>query len=330
MPRRAFMAMMAGGLLAAPRAAGAQKAGKVWKIGVLWTSSPSLVSPAQAALRQGRRELGYVEGQNIAVEDRYAENNPERLRELAAELVRLRADVIVTQGTPAAKAAKEATRTVPIVMTLVGDPVGMGLISSFARPGGNVTGLSNIASELNSKRLALLKEAVPKLSRLAVLWDSTGSAPQGDPYGRRATEEAGRSLGLAVQILTVRGPGDFPSAFGAASKEHAEALLVLPSRILAWNVKPLVELAEKHQMPTMYQTREFVDAGGLMAYGASSVPLFARAAFFVDKILKGAKPADLPIEQPTKFELVINLKTAKALGLTIPPSLLQRADQVIE
>jgi len=169
MPRRAFMAMMAGGLLAAPRAAGAQKAGKVWKIGVLWTSSPSLVSPAQAALRQGLRELGYVEGQNIAVEDRYAENNPERLRELAAELVRLRADVIVTQGTPAAKAAKEATRTVPIVMTLVGDPVGMGLISSFARPGGNVTGLSNIASELNSKRLALLKEAVPKLSRLAVL-----------------------------------------------------------------------------------------------------------------------------------------------------------------
>ncbi len=330
MTRRTFLCGLILGTLSVPLAADAQQVGKVWRIGILWASSPSRLSGAYAALGQGLREFGYVEGQNIVVENRYAEDRVERLHDLVVELVRLRADVIVTQGTPAAQAAKDATRTIPIVMTVVGDPVGTGLISSLARPGGNITGVTNIAAELSSKRLELLKEALPRVSRVAVLWDSTGPAPPTDPFGRRATEEAARSLRLTLQTLAVRGPNDFPGAFEAAVEGRAEALVVLPSPILVSYIKPLVELAVKHRLPAMYQVKEFVEAGGLMSYGPSLRDHFRRAAAYVDKILKGAKPADLPIEQPTKFELIINLKTAKALGLTIPPSLLLRADQVIE
>jgi putative ABC transport system substrate-binding protein len=327
--RRAFIGALAGGLVAAPLAAESQQARKVWRIGVLWSSSPSLVAPTRVALRQGLRDLGYVEGQNCVFEDRYAEDKPDRLRPLMAELVRLRVDVIVTQGTIAARAAKEGTSTIPVVMTFVSDPVDAGLIGSFARPGGNLTGITNVGSELSSKRLELLKVALPKLSRVAVLWDSTGPSGPAD-YGRRATEEAGRSLGLALQVLAIQGPEDFPRAFDAAVNGRAEALLVLPSPILAWHVKSLVDLAAKRRLPAMYQWREFVEAGGLMAYGPNRVDQFGRAAIYVDKILKGAKPGDLPVERPTKFEFVVNLKTAKALGLTIPPSLLGRADELIQ
>ena len=317
-------------LLVASLGVEAQQRGTIPRIAVLWNSSPPLVAPLRDAFRDGLRELGYVEAQNIAIEHRYGEDKPERLRQLASELVRLRPAVIVAQGTPSALAARGATSTIPIVMTTAGDPVGSGLVSNLARPDGNVTGLTNLAAELSSKRLQMLKEARPMLSRVAVLWDSTGPAPPADPYGRKATEEAGRSLGLKLQILAVRGLSDFPEVFESAVKAGAEAVVVLPSPILARHRKSLVELAAKHRLPAMYQASEFADAGGLMAYGPSNAALYHRAAYYVDRLLKGAKPADLPVEQPTTFELVINLKTARALGLTIPPSLLLRADQVIE
>jgi putative ABC transport system substrate-binding protein len=327
--RRRFLLTSLAGVLAAPRAAGAQQQGKVFRIGILSNIPPTdpQGAPLWEAFIQGLRDLGYVEGQNITIEHRSSEGKFERLPGIAAELVRLKADVIVTPAAQNALAAKQATRTIPIVMANSLDPVGQGLVASLARPGGNVTGLSGLSLETVGKQLALLKEIVPRVSRVAVLGNPTN---QSYPLWLGEVKVAARSLGVQLQILEARGPDDFERAFEAMTTERAGALFVLGDGMFLLHRTRTAELAAKHRLPAMYPVREFVDAGGLMVYGTSLRDNFRRAATYVDKILKGAKPADLPIEQPTKFELVINLKTAKALGLTIPPSLLARADQVIE
>jgi putative ABC transport system substrate-binding protein len=278
-------------------------------------------------LRQRLRELGYLEGQNITFESRFGEGKPDRLPGLAAELVALKVDVIVTSGTPASLAAKQATRTIPIVMAQLADPVGAGLVASLGRPGGNVTGLTTQDADLSGKRLEMLLEVVPKVSRFAVLIDETSP---GSMLIARGTQVAAQSLGVQLQSLGVRGPGELDRAFSAMKEARAGALIVESSSLLFTSRTRLADLALKNRLPTVFAQREYAEAGGLMAYSADFSDLFRRTATFVDKILKGAKPADLPVEQPTKFDFVINLKTAKALGLTIPPSLLQRADQVIE
>jgi putative ABC transport system substrate-binding protein len=315
-------------LALAPHVAEAQQVGKVYRVGVLRIDSPRqpYTSRYIEDLRQGLRDLGYVEGQNLVVEVRWAEGRPERLPELAAELVRLNADVIVTSGPQATDAARQATSVIPIVIGRMDDVDARGFVANLARPGGNITGLSFQTGELSGKWVQLLKEALPRLSRLAVLWDPTGSAIQ-----LRTTREAAGSLGLHVQILEARGPADFDQVFAAAKREKAEALVILGSPILTAAVQRLAELAARAQLPAIYYNRAFATAGGVMTYGPKESDFgYQRAAVFVDKILKGAKPADLPVEQPTKFELVINLKTARALGLTLPQSLLVRADEVIE
>jgi putative ABC transport system substrate-binding protein len=325
--RRAFLGTLAGSLLAAPLAAGAQQAGKVPRIGILWVYSPSVGSVFADAFRQGLRGLGYVEGRTILLEERWAEGKFDRLPSLAGELVRLNVDVIVTASTPAVQAAQQATRTIPIVMTLVTDPVQSGIVASLARPGGNITGLSLMHPELTGKRLALLKEVIPKIRRVGVFWSAS------TPSYRillSETETAARPLGLQLHVVEVRGPTDFDNAFSAITRDRVGALVLLPDVLFRNQQRRILDLAAKHQLPAMYWSRELVDAGGLMAYGANIPDQYRQAATVVDKILKGAKPGDLPIEQPAKLELVINLKTAKVLGLTIPPSLLQRADQVIE
>ena len=328
MDRRTFLTGMTGGLLAAPLAAEAQPAGKVYRIGYLAGGSSTSGRHVIEALREGLRELGWVEGQNIVIDYRFAEGRYERLPYLAAELVRLKVDVIVAAPAPPAAAAKNATGTIPIVMIGAGDPVAQGLIASLARPGGNVTGLAySVGQEIFGKQLALLKEAVPKVRRVAVLWNPavpTLALAIGE------VKVAARSLGLQVQLLEARGANDFDSAFAAMARERAGALLVITDSVFTTHRIRLADLAARSRLPAAYTNRQPVDAGGLMSYGPSFSDLWRRAAGYVDKILKGAKPGDLPVEQPTKFELVINLKTAKALGLTIPPSLLQRADQVIE
>jgi putative ABC transport system substrate-binding protein len=325
--RRVFIGSVAGGLLAAPLAAEGQRAAKVARIGYL-SSSSATTSRVVEAFRQGLREFGWVEGQNIVIDWRFAEGRFDRLPDLAAELVRLKVDVFAAGTTPAAVAAKNATVTIPIVMIGVGDPVGLGLIASLARPGGNVTGVSfSVDLEIFGKGLELLKEIVPRVRRVAVLSNPANPA---QALTIKDVKAAGRSLGVQLQLLEARGPNEFDGAFAAMAKERAEALLVVSDSMFLLHRARLADLAAKNQLPSMYGVREFVEAGCLMSYGPSIVANYRRAAFFVDKILKGAKPGDLPIEQPTKFELVINLKTAKALGLTIPPSLLQRADQVIE
>jgi putative ABC transport system substrate-binding protein len=278
-------------------------------------------------MRQGLRQLGYLEGQNIALEVRWAEGRYERLRPLVAELVRLKVDVLVVGTTPGALAAKSATRTIPIVMYAVGDPVGSGLMASLAHPGGNLTGLSLFNKEISGKRLEFLKESLPSISRVAVLTNP------GNPIHAvfwKETQAAPQELGLQLQAIKIDGPEDFDDAFTAAARGRSDALLVFDDSLTLGYRTRLVALAVKHRLPTMYGLREFPDAGGLMSYGPSNFEMYRRTATYVDKILKGAKPADLPVEQPTKFELIINLKTAKSLGLTIPPSLLARADQVIE
>ena len=322
-----LIVVLALGLLAAPLAAGAQQPKKVPRIGVLWPYSPTIASPLADAFRQGLRDLGYVESQNIAIEDRWAEGKYDRLPALAAETVRLNVDIIVAVATPAIKAAQQATRTIPIVMAIANDPVESGFVASLARPGGNVTGLSLQSPELSGKRLELLKESIPKLSRVAVLWNSSNPS---HPLLRRETEAAARALKVQLQLLDVPGPTGVYGAFPAMTRERAGALLVLPDATFRDQQRRIVDLAAKSRLPSMYWSREFVDAGGLMAYGANIPDLFRRAATFVDKILKGRKPADLPVEQPTRFELAINMKTAKALGLTFPHTILVRADQVIE
>jgi putative tryptophan/tyrosine transport system substrate-binding protein len=278
-------------------------------------------------LRQRLRELGYLEGQNIAFESRFADGKTDQLPGLAAELVALKVDVIVTSGTPASLAAKQATRTIPIVMAQLADPVGAGLVASLGRPGGNVTGLTTQDVDLSGKRLEMLLQVVPKVSRFAVLIDETSP---GSMLIARGTQVAAQSLGVQLQSLGVRGPAELDGAFSAMKEARAGALIVESSSLLFTSRTRLADLTLKNRLPTMFAQKEYAEAGGLMAYSADFSDLFRRTATFVDKILKGAKPADLPVEQPTKFELVINLKTAKALGVTIPPSLLARADEVIQ
>ena len=318
--------VLAFALSVAPLAAHAQPATKVPRVGLLITGS----SPGQSylsAFRQGLHELGYVEGHSIATEYRWAEGKYERLPDLAAELVRLKVDVIVAVATPAVQAAKQATKAIPIVMLSVGDPVASGFVASVARPGGNITGLANIATELVGKQLQLLREVLPNVSLVTVLWNPTNPS---NASQLREAAAAARALGVRVQPLEAQGPSDIDRAFVVMTKDRAGALLVLSDSMFIAQRERIADLATKSRLPAVYGLRPHAEAGGLMAYGANLLDLVRLAATFVDKILKGAKPADLPVEQPTRFELVINLKTAKALGLTIPPSVLGRADQVIE
>jgi putative ABC transport system substrate-binding protein len=317
-------------ILAAPLAGEAQPAGKVYRIGYLSAQSPSAEAAHLDPFRQALRDLGYVEGQNIDIEYRFAEGKLDRLAGFASELVRLNVDVMITGGTPGTRAALRATRTIPLVITVVGDPIEAGLVASLARPGGNVTGLTQMAPQLNGKRLELLKEAFPKISRVAVFVDAALRSLQ-LPASLQEAQMAAASLGLKLQPLEIRGPNpDWDGAFGAATSQGAGALMTLPGPVVDLHRKRIVNLAAKNRLPAIYPTREFVEVGGLMSYGPDHADLKRRAATYVDKLLKGAKPAELPVEQPTKFELVISRKTAKALGLIIPPPLLLRADQVIE
>jgi putative ABC transport system substrate-binding protein len=305
----------------------AQQPTKIPRIGLLFTATPSAAAARIEAFRQGLRELGYVEGKNILIEQRYAEGQLNHMNELAAELVRLKVDVIVTIGPAATRPAKEATTAIPIVMGVDDDPVGNGFVASLARPGGNITGLASLAPEIGGKQLELLKEIVPRLSRVAVLGTST---QPGNAQSLREAEVAAQALAVKLQYLDVLSPKDIEPVFRTASNGRAEAVLVLRASIFFSHRKQIVDLAAKRQLPAMYYTTEYVEEGGLMTYGVSITDLFRRAATYVDKILKGAKPAELPIEQPTKFELVVNLKTAKRIGLTIPPNVLARADKVIK
>jgi putative ABC transport system substrate-binding protein len=327
MERRKFIEVIAGGLLAAPQPARAQQAAKVPRIGFLGNSTAALEANLVGPFREGLRDLGYIEGRNILIEYRWAEGKDERFPGLIVELLALKVEVIVTAGTPASLAVKKTAPSIPLVMAAVGDPIGVGLVASLARPGGNSTGLTAIAPELEGKRLELLREAVPKLSYIAVLWNPDNPFHAGSLKEART---AAQVLGIKVQPLGVRVSEDFPAAFAAILRERPGALLVLADRLFLHNRARIVDFEAKHRLPGVYPYRELVEAGGLMSYGPSYADMHRRAATYVDKILKGAKPGDLPIEQPTKFELVINLKTAKALGLTIPPSLLARADEVIQ
>ena len=313
-------------LLIAPLAGDAQPLAKFARIGVL-TLAVAPSTPLAEAFRQGLREHGYVEGQNLAFEYRYAEGRADRLPALAAELVRLKVDVIVTESNMAALAAKRATETIPIVMAIAGDPVKAGVVGSLARPGGNVTGLTLMHPELSGKRLQLLKEAVPRIALVAVIWNPT------DPAAvdfLRETEVAARSLGLRLHAIEARAPAELDAAFKAVADARPSAFFTLPGGMFQDNQTRILEFAKKNRLPGVFPNRVFVEAGGLISYGPNLAASSRRAAAFVDKLLKGAKPADLPIEQPTKFELVVNLKTARALGLTIPASVLVWADQAIE
>jgi len=320
-----FSVALALGVLSIPIAAEPASGAR---IGILGGGSASLARHVLDAFRERMRELGYVEGQNLTIEVRYAEGRFERFPDLAAELVRLKVDVIVAVVTPAALAARNATRTTPIITVAVTDPVASGLVASFARPGGNITGLTIVAGpEIIGKYLELLKEALPAVTRLAVLWNPTHPA---HPSMLREAESPARSLGVQLQPVGVRGPNEFDDAFAAMSRERAGGVVVPTDPMYFQHRTRLAELARKYRLPAIYGLREHVDAGGLISYGADLSDLFKRAATYVDRVLKGTVPADLPVERPTKFDLVINLKTAKALGLTIPQSLLMRADEVIE
>ncbi len=326
MHRRTFLGTLAGGLLAAPLAAEGQQAGKIPRLCFLELNA-GLWRSVYSPFFQGLRDLGYVDGQTITIDYLSADGQVERFPTLAADCLRLKADIVVASTTLAAQAAKKATRTIPIVMNGLGDPVASGLVVSLGRPGGNVTGVSMMSPGLAAKRLELLKEVLPRLSRALVLSDLGDSiaAPQ-----LKELEHAAHSLGVNLLVRDIRTADDLPAAFDAGAKAHAEGLLTTAETRLSVYRDRVLELAARHRLPGMYPYRGWVDAGGLMAFISYTPKLQARTAFYVDRILKGAKPADLPIEQPTKFEFVINLKTAKALGLTIPPSVLQRADQVIE
>jgi putative ABC transport system substrate-binding protein len=307
--------------------AAAQQTKKVPRIGFLMSSSAERTKSRRAAFQQGLRELGYLEGKNIAIEQRYAAGKFEMLPELAAELVRLKVDLLVAEGAPAAHAAKNATSVIPIVMGNAADPVGTGLVASLARPGGNITGLSDFNLGVVTKRLELLKEVVPSASRVAVLLNPTNPT---NPLQLKEIQAAAPALGATLLPLEAKEPDDIDRAFAAIRKERPGALIVIGDPMLGSNATRIAELAVKSRLPAIYGTQPNVDAGGLMSYGTNFDDLYHRAASYVDKILKGAKPADLPVEQPTKFELVINLKTAKQIGLTIPPNVLARADRVIK
>jgi putative ABC transport system substrate-binding protein len=328
MDRRTFVGALAGSLVVTYSAASAQMAVSIRRIGYLSSGSNAATQHIAAAFRQALRELGWVEGQNVIVDYRYAEGNYDRLPSLVEELVRLKVEVIVAGPTPPALAAKKATRTVPIVIWGITDPVAIGLVASLARPGGNVTGLTlSVGTDFFGKDLQLLKEVVPKIQRYAVMSNPTNSSHAIIVSGLKT---AARSLGVSLQLVEVRSPGELDSAFAAMAKERAEALVVVPDSMFSANRARLAELATANRLPSISGIREYVEAGSLMSYGPNLAYQLRQAAGYVDKILKGAKPADLPVEQPTKYEMVINLKTAKALGLTIPQSLLLRADEVIQ
>ena len=325
MERRAFLALATGGLLAAPLAAEAQQAEKVYRIGLVRGSAPP--PPEVEAFRQALRALGYIEGQNLILETRWADGKEERLPALVAELIRLHVDLIVSSAPAATRAAKEATTTIPIVMVTVADPLAFGFVRSLAHPGGNITGFVFMHPELSGKRLELLRAAVPGLSRLAVLWNHANPYKAAD---MREVQAAADVSGVSLHSLPVDDPTELEGAFRAARQARADALVTLEDPFTIAHRERIVELARAYKLPALYGRKVYVDGGGLMSYGPDPIEQYRRAAIYVDRILRGVKPADLPVEQPTKFELVINLKTAKALGLTIPPSLLQRADQVIE
>jgi putative tryptophan/tyrosine transport system substrate-binding protein len=326
MNRKVFSLALSAMLFALCSVVEAQQPVKVPRIGFLSPVSPSATALWHQAFRQGLRDHGWTEGKNISIEYRYAEGKSDRLPDLAADLIRLKVDIIVVSSGTDALAAKNATREIPIVMASAGDPVAIGLVETLARPGGNITGLSQIAAELAGKRLELLKEIVPGLSRVAVLWN---------PQGRTSTlswkeiQLPARELGVQLHSLEVRSSNDFDKAFKDVTRARAGALVIMPDPLFVTNLNRIADLAAKSRLPSIFHLTEFVDSGGLVAYGPDRSDQFRRAATYVDKILKGTKPADLPVEQPTKFELVINLKTAKQIGLTIPPNVLARADKVI-
>jgi putative ABC transport system substrate-binding protein len=325
MDRRAFIGRVAGGLLTAPLAARAQQLGKIYRIGILEPIPATQNAANLDALRKGLRDLGYIEGRNLIIEYRSADGRAERFPDLASELVRLKVDLIVTRGTPAAKAAKHATGTIPVVMATMGDP--RAIVASFAQPGGNITGVTTFSTELTGKRIELLKELVPSLSRVALLHNMGNPAA---PPEWEETKTAARSLGLQAELLDVRGQDDLGRAFELAVRQHVDTLLIGFDGLTQMHQQTIVDLVARNKLPAVYPAREFVEAGGLIAYAVNYPDLYLRFASFVDKIFKGAKPAELPVQQPTKFELVINLKTAKVLGLTIPQSVLLRADELIQ
>jgi ABC-type uncharacterized transport system substrate-binding protein len=331
--RRDVIVCLGGAAVASPFAARAQQPERTRRIGVLSPGRPEFPDPTFNMLNaflQGLQQLGYTEGENLTIERQFANGSSDRLRELAAELVRRNPDVIVAFSTTAARPTKQATGTIPIVAVGMADPVADELVASLARPGGNVTGTSFLGPELVAKRLQLLREVVPGLSRVAALWHPNAYSERTMSGVRSEIEVAARTLGLQLQLVPAITPNDIVNAFGAMAREHAEALIVMPSPVLFGEYRRIASIAANSRLPAMGAAREFVDFGGLMAYGANLPELARQTATFADKILKGAKPAELPVEQPTKFELVINLKTAKALGLTVPPSLLARADEVID
>lgn len=326
MDRRELLIVLGVGPLAAPLACFAQPQRRVWRIGMLDTVAPKLNAANLEAFHQGMRELGYVEGRNLIIEYRSADGRGARFPDLATELVGLKVDLIVTRGTPAALAAKNATRTIPVVMVHAGDPVGSGLVTTLAHPGGNVTGLSSATVDLETKRFELLRELVPRIARVAALYDMS------NPNNARqwkAIETAARAMGVQSQLLDVRKAEDLEAAFAAASKQRADGLVVGGDDLMTASRNRIAELAAAYRLPAIYRS-EFIEAGGLMAYGPNDTDFYRRTATYIDRIFKGAKPSELPVEQPTKFELIINLKAARALGLTIPQSLSLRADKVIQ
>jgi putative ABC transport system substrate-binding protein len=325
MNRRVFVTGL-GAMLSAPIGAEAQQSSKVYRVGVLVGASEAFVAPYVEIFRQALRALGYVEGQNIAFESRYADGYYDRLRALATELIHLKVDLLVTEGTPPTRAATQATTTIPIVMTVTGDPVAAGLVTNLARPGRNLTGASFFLPDLGAKRLQLLKETIPRLDRVAVVWNQS-NAVHGPTVKR--IETTAKTLGIAVEHIKIQMPADVGDALLQISN-GTSALMVLEDAMINVCSSQIADVAVKHRLPSMFGLATFAEAGGLMAYGPNRIELCRRAAIFVDKILRGAKPGQLPVEQSVRFDMVINLKTAKALGLTIPPSLLLRADQVIE
>jgi putative tryptophan/tyrosine transport system substrate-binding protein len=334
MQRREFIALIGGVVVSWPLGAHAQKpigqAAKMPRLGMLMPGDSGPSGVDHEPFYRGLRELDYIEGKNIAIERRYADSNVERLPVLAAELVKLKLDIIVAWSTPAALAAKQVTNTIPIVAALMADPVNDGLVATLARPGGNITGTTFLGPKLVGKRLQLLRDVVPKLSHVSALWHPHA-------YGERTMEgivdeinEAARSLGIQIQFVSADGPNDLDNAFSVITKDRPDALILLPSAMLFGQYKRILAFVANSRLPAIYQAREFADAGGLMSYGANLNDLFGLCASYVDKILKGAKPANLPVQQPTKFELVVNMKTAKELGLSVSPQFLQLADEVID
>jgi len=322
---KAIGVLLVGVLLASVHVCEAQQPKRVPHIGFLFTTSAPTFQSRIDAFRQGLRDLGYIEGQNIIVEYRYTEGKQDLTTELAAELVRLKVDLIVAPTTPAILAIKKASSTMPIVFAAISDPVASGFVASLARPGGNMTGLTILGPELSGKRLELLKESFPKIKRVAIFWN-----PDAEVNVFKATQAAASTLGLQLQSLEVRGANDFDGAFESAIREHVQALLTIPTPIVNFYQARIIQFAAKNRLPAMYALPEFTNAGGLISYSPSYPALYRRAAWYVDKVLGGTKPADLPVEQPTKFEFIVNLRTSKELGLTIPPNVLARADKVIK